>query len=128
MDDPDVKQECVIFAREGLQWSTSRLYIQMFTDEVWAMGGAHTTSYVTVKEDDSDQYLSENLQHKYSKAPGWMFHGTIVGGKKGPAMFWKKEWGNINSASYDLHILSEIQIYMEANPGLIFMQDNAPSH
>ena len=100
----------------------------MFTDEVWASGGAHTTSYVTVKKDGSDRYLSENLQHKYSKAPAWMFYGVIVGGKKGPAIFWEKEWGSIDSAGYDLHILSVIQTYMEANPGLIFMQDNAPSH
>ena len=59
----------------------------MFTDEVWAMGEAHTTSYVTVKKDGSDWYLPENLQHKYSKAPAWMFHETIVGDKKSPAIF-----------------------------------------
>ena len=59
----------------------------MFTDEVWAMGGAHTTSYVTVKQDGSDRYLPENLQHKHRKAPAWMFHGTIVGGRKGPGVF-----------------------------------------
>ena len=57
-----------------------------------------------------------------------MFHGCIVGGKKGPGIFWEKDWGNIKSASYDLCILSQIQIFMDANPGLIFMQDNAPSH
>jgi hypothetical protein len=55
------------------------------------MGGAHTTSYITVKKDSLDQYNSENLQHKYSRAPAWMFHGTIVGGKKGLGIFWEKE-------------------------------------
>jgi hypothetical protein len=55
------------------------------------MGGAHTESWVTVKEDGSDRYWPENLQHKYSKAPAWMFHGTIVDGKKGPTVFWEKE-------------------------------------
>ena len=74
----------------------------MFSDEVWAMGGAHTTSHVTVKKDGSDRYFPENLQHKYSKGPAWMFHGTIVGGRKGPAQFWEKEWGTMNSAKYDL--------------------------
>jgi len=57
-----------------------------------------------------------------------MFHGAIVGGKKGPGIFWEKEWGNINSAKYNIYVLSRIQEFMEANPGLIFMQDNAPSH
>ncbi len=62
------------------------------------MGGAHTTSYVTVKKDRSDRYSPENLQHEYRKAPAWMFHGAIVGGKKGPGIFWEKEWANMNSA------------------------------
>ena len=63
----------------------------MYTNEVWAMGEAHTTSYVTVLEDGSDQYLPENVQYKYSKAPAWMFFGSIIGGKKGLAVFWEKE-------------------------------------
>ena len=48
--------------------------------------------------------------------------------EKGPGIFWEKEWGNIDSASYDFNILSKTQAFMEANPGLIFMQDNAPAH
>jgi hypothetical protein len=92
------------------------------------MGGAHTTSYVTVKKDGSDRYFPENLQHKYAKRPAWMFHGCIVGGTKGPGIFWEKECGNINSVSYNTHILSEVQAYMEVNSGLSFMQDNAPAH
>ena len=63
----------------------------MYTDEVWAMEEAHTKFYITVKENDSDQYLSENLQHKYSKRPGWMFFECIVEGKKEPGIFWEKE-------------------------------------
>jgi hypothetical protein len=62
------------------------------------MGGAHTTSYVTVKEDGFDRYWPQNVQHKYSKKPAWMFHGTIVGGRKGPGLFWEREWSTINSA------------------------------
>lgn len=101
---------------------------QIFSDEVWAMGGAHTTSYVTVKKDGSDRYSAENVQHKYSKAPAWMFHSCIVNGKKGPGLFWEKDWGNMCSASYDEHVLSVVQTFMEQNPSLTFMQDNAPSH
>jgi hypothetical protein len=86
-EDPGVCQERLAFAREGIQWSKERLYQQMFTDEAWAMGGAHTTSYVTVKEDGSDRYWPQNVQHKYSKKPAWMFHGTIVGGRKDPGLF-----------------------------------------
>jgi hypothetical protein len=57
-----------------------------------------------------------------------MFHRFICRGRKGIGIFWDREWGNINSDTYDLHILSQLQAYIEENPGLIFMQDNAPSH
>jgi hypothetical protein len=46
------------------------------------MGGAFTKEYVTVKEDGSDRYDCDCLQHKYRKRPAWMFHGTIVFGGK----------------------------------------------
>lgn len=127
-DDPEVMEERVQFAREGLTWTKERVYQQMFTDEVWAMGGAHTVSYVTVKEDGSDRYTLENATHKYSKAPAWMFHGSIVNGRKGPALFWEKEWGNMKSSTYDTHILAPIAELLHEYPGYIFMQDNASCH
>jgi hypothetical protein len=77
----------VAFAREGITWSVQRVQKQAFSDEVWAHGGTYTVLYVTVKEDGSDRYNTNNVTHKYSKAPAWMFHGTIVGGKKGPGIF-----------------------------------------
>jgi hypothetical protein len=86
-DDPVVMAERLAFAREGITWTPIRVQKQMFSDEVWATGGAHTVSYVTVKEDRSDRYHIENLTHKYSKKPAWMFHRTIVDGKKGPEIF-----------------------------------------
>ena len=115
------------FAEQGIRWSRDRLQCQMFTNEVWAMGEAYTTSFVTVLEDGSDRYLSKNLQHKYFKAPAWMFHGSIVNRRKGPAVFWEKEWGNINSTKYDEHVLVGIAEFMQGTQ-YIFMQDNAPSH
>ena len=129
-DDPAVWAERKAFAEDGITWSRERLQGQMFTDELWANGGAHTTSHVTVKEDGSDRYLPECLQHKYSKLPAWMFHGMIVNGRKGPALFWEKGWGNMNSTNYDEKVLSYIQRFLQehAEEGYIFMQDNAPSH
>tara|TARA_R110002033_G_scaffold158662_1_gene194778 strand:- start:118 stop:600 length:483 start_codon:yes stop_codon:yes gene_type:complete len=61
-----------------------------------------------------------------------MFHGTIAQGKKGPAVFWEKEWGSMNSAKYDAIILNNVQMFvqMEEIQGnyLIWMQDNASCH
>src|SRR5271165_2194899 len=127
-EDPEVMAERLAFAQDGITWSRARLESQLFTDEVWAMGGAHTTSYVTVRKDGLDRYWPANLQHKYSRAPAWMYIGSIVGGKKAVGLFWEKEWGNINSVKYNQFFLSQIEEYMQAHPGLIFMQDNAPSH
>lgn len=90
-EEPDVLQERLAFAREGILRPRDKVLRQMFTDEVWAMGGPFTTSYVTVKPDGSGRYLPENLQHKYSKVLAWIFHGSIVRGKKGPGIFWEKE-------------------------------------
>ena len=107
-DNLEVKEERVAFVEEGLTWTRERIENQIFSDEVWAMGGPFTTSYVTVKKDGSDCYLPENLQHKYSKRPAWMFHGFIFKGRKGIGIFWEKEWGNINSASYNIYVLLKV--------------------
>jgi hypothetical protein len=68
-DDPQVMAQRVAFAQQGITWSQERVHRQMFSDEVWAMGGAHTVLYITVKEDGSGRYDPENVQHKYSKVP-----------------------------------------------------------
>ena len=115
-DDPVIMRERLDFASEAINWSKERLYRQIFSDEVWAHGGAHTQSYVTVKEDGSDRYSPDCLQHKYSKQPAWMFHGTIVFGGKGPAVFWEKDWGSMDSYKYDAVILNNVESFLAANP------------
>jgi hypothetical protein len=129
-DDPEVMQERVDFAEEGLTWTPERLFHQVFSDEVWTMGGAHTQSYITVKEDGSDRLNPECVQHKYRKLPAWMFHGTIVMGGKGPATFWEKEWGSMDSYKYDAVILNNVESFFDANPDkpFVWMQDNASCH
>ena len=109
----------------GLTWTRERVQRICFTDEVWAYGGAHTNSYVTVLKDGSDRLLPECVRHKYSKLPAWMFHGCIVDGKKGPCLFWEKRWGTINSTRYDEKILSMIEQFIcrdHALDGYIFWQ------
>jgi hypothetical protein len=55
------------------------------------------------------------------------FWGALIKGRKGPYIFFEKEWGNVNSEIYNTHALSLIEEYLAHNSG-IFMQDNAPSH
>jgi hypothetical protein len=120
-------------SQEGLTWSKERQYRQIFSDEVWAHGGAHAQSYVTAKEDGSDRYNRECVQHKYGKQPAWMFYRTIVAGVKGLACFWEKEWGSMNSEKYDAVILNNIQAFIQGHQTplggeYIWMQDGASSH
>jgi hypothetical protein len=130
-DDPEVCQERLDLVEDGVTWQPSRVQRICFTDEVWAFGGAHTNSYVTVLKDGSDRLLPECVRHKYSKLPAWMFWGCIVDGKKGPSLFWEKHWGTINSARYNERILSLMEQFIlhdHVLDGYIFWQDNASSH
>ena len=129
-DDPAVCQERLDLAEDGSTWPRSRVQSICFTDEVWAFGGAHTSAYITCLQDGSDRLLPECVRHKYSKLPAWMFWGSIVEGKKGPSLFWEKEWGSINSTRYDERILSMMEQFFRDHPlsRYRFWQDNASSH
>ena len=54
-------QERLEFARIAIQWTEEQVFNIAFSDEVWAMGGVHITSFVTVKSNGSDRYSPENL-------------------------------------------------------------------
>jgi hypothetical protein len=61
-----IMRQRVDFAREGLAWSRERLFLQAFSDEVWAHGGAFTQSYVTVLiEGDPEAICKDQYLLKY---------------------------------------------------------------
>ena len=43
-------------------------------------------------------------------------------------MFWEKDWGTINQASYCEHVVPVIHGWIRMNPHLLFMHDNASGH
>lgn len=59
-----------------------------------------------------------------------MFHGTIVNGEKGPAVFWENDWGTMDSDKYDAVILNNIEAFLHANcdKDFVWMQDNTSCH
>ena len=57
-----------------------------------------------------------------------MFWACFSGSKKGPCLFWEKDWGTINKESYCERIVSLVHGWMRMSPGLLFMQDNASGH
>ncbi len=61
-----------------------------------------------------------------------MFWGSFSGIRKGPGLFWEKDWGSIKSETYQEHILPLVQTELEAlsttGRPIQFIQNNAPAH
>lgn len=118
------------FAREHLDWTIEQWNTILWSDETWVTGGRHRKTYVTRKkgEELNPTCIVERLQRK----GGWMFWGCFAGNRKGPGIFWEKDWGKINADSYQEHIVPVVDgwVQMEEQHGirLTFMQDNAPGH
>ena len=131
-NDLVVINQRLLFAQEGKTWDRQQVASLLFSDKVWAKGGAHTVEWMTMKEDGSDRYNPTCLQHKYSKQKAWMFWGSIKGGKKGLFCFWEKEWGNITLSGYCEYILplvdSYIKIESEHGRQVYFQQDRVACH
>jgi hypothetical protein len=127
-DNPIVMRKRVTFAEQAKTWDRRRLALLLFSDKVWAKGGAHTIEWIIMREDGSNRYNSVCVQHKYSKQKAWMFWGSIIGGKKGPFCFWEKEWGNMTLSGYCEHILPLVELYIESHPGVYFQQDGTACH
>lgn len=99
----------------------------LWSDETWITAGRHRPTYVTRQEGEEidPTCIVEQLQRK----KGWMFWGCFSGlGKKGPCLFWEKEWGTINGDSYRERIIPLIEGWIRLHPEHQFMQDNAPAH
>ena len=62
-------QERLDFALRAVHWLIERVYLQCFSDEVWAHGSVFTQEWVTAKLNGSDRYDPACLQHKYGKQP-----------------------------------------------------------
>ncbi len=61
-----------------------------------------------------------------------MFWGCFNDNKKGPDLFWEKEWGTVKEESYRDQIVPIIDGWIRLNTingqSLTFMQDSAPAH
>jgi hypothetical protein len=44
----------LLFAEEGITWDRQCVACILFSDKVWAKGGAHIVKWITMQEDGSD--------------------------------------------------------------------------
>lgn len=96
----------------------------VWTDETWINGLSSGRRFVTVGPNETAR---EFARAKF-RPNGWMFWGCFAGNQKGPAVIWEKEWGRINSESYQKRILPLLEAFWKDHDSFVIQQDNAPSH
>lgn len=127
----DNRQKRLAWALEHVNWTVDQWRRILWSDETWITGGHHRKQYVTRRP--GEEWDPTCIVERHTKKGGWMFWGCFHGCRKGPGVFWEKDWGYIDAASYQRHIVPVIddwlrqcrQIYGE---NLILMQDGAPGH
>jgi transposase len=114
------------WAREHIHWTEEQWYQVLWSDETWVTGGRHRRTLITQKP--GEELLPDCVVERIPRPSGWMFWACFAGDIKGPSLFWEKEWGSINTASYIEHIVPLVDGWIHLNSHLRFMQDNAPAH
>ena len=123
---PANRAKRVAFAEAHIHWTVEQWNTILWSDESWMCGGRHRKRRVTRLAGESldETCIVERLPRKR----GWMFWGCFNGSRKGPCLFWEKEWGSINTERYCERIVPLVHGWIRMYPGLVFMQDNASSH
>lgn len=119
------------WAQERLSWTIDDWKKILWTDETWITGGTHRKGWVTRLP--GEEWEDSCVIYRHQRKGGWMFWGSFHGTKKGPGVFWEKDWGKINAESYQQHIVPVIDGWIrlrQATNGdnLTLMQDGAPGH
>ena len=82
------------WALEHVNWTQSQWNSVPWSDETWVTSDRHTRTWVTwrPREEYYTTYIVERIQRKR----GWIVSGTFHGSRKGPCLFWEKDWGKIS--------------------------------
>jgi hypothetical protein len=83
------------------------------------IGGRYIKIWVIRKP--GEELDSICIVEKIRRKRGWMFWGCFSGLRKGPCLFWEKEWKSINKESYCNRIVSLVHGWLYLNPTLKFM-------
>ncbi|OAL38310.1 hypothetical protein AYO20_02369 [Fonsecaea nubica] len=120
------RQARLEWALEHRSWTKEQWNQILWSDETWITGYRHRRTFVTRKA--GEELNSDCIVERVPRPRGWMFWGSFNANIKGPSLFWEKEWGSITSETYCERIVPLIQGWIRLNPGLLYMQDNAPAH
>lgn len=114
------------WALAHVNWTQEQWNAILWTDETWVTGGRHRKQWIT--RQPGEELDDTCVVDKIRKRRGWMFWGCFSGTRKGPCLFWEKDWGSINQRSYCERTVPVIDGWLRMNPGLQLMQDGAPGH
>lgn len=122
------------FAHEHRDWSLDQWKSILWSDETWMTYGRHRKTYVTRKK--SEKLEDTCVVDREQRKQGWLFWGCFSGYRKGPGLFWEKEWGSISGQTYNERIVPLISGWITLNTleqqqqqqRLVLMHDNAPAH
>ncbi len=123
----------VAFAKEHRKWTFEQWARFLWSDETWVVDGRNRKTRVLRRP--GEEWDETCVEEKIQRKKGWMWWGSFHGDVKGPAFFWKKDWGMIGGASYREHTVPVVAQYLCDIAGLkgeayemLFMQDGAPGH
>jgi hypothetical protein len=115
------------WANSHVDWTSGQWREIIWSDETWVIAGNHRKTYTTRKSGGALE--STCVEERPQRQSGWMFWGSFHSNVKGPSIFWEKDWGKINQATYQAHTVPVVlHGWIRLNPGIKFMQDNAPGH
>ncbi len=115
------------WAIEHVGWTYEQWKKILWSDETWVNGDQHIKTYVTRRK--GEEWDPTCIIERHQRRKGWMFWGCFHGDKKGPGVFWEKDWGSIKETTYRAHIVPIIDDWIQTNGGdLTFMQDGVPAY
>lgn len=119
------------WAQEHLHWTVEDWRKVLWTDETWVTGGHHRKLYVTRRH--GEEWDPTCVIERHQRKRGWMFWGCFSGDRKGPGIFWEKDWGSVRADTYQEHTIPIIDGWIRLcrqmyGDNLILMQDGAPAH
>ncbi|KAF6815631.1 hypothetical protein CMUS01_12404 [Colletotrichum musicola] len=125
------RQKRLAWAYENNHWTVEDWRKVLWTDETWITGGHHTKLYVTRRP--GEEWDPTCIIEKHQRKRGWMFWVCFSGDRKGPGIFWEKNWGSVNAETYQQYTVPIIDGWIrlcqqQYRDNLILMQDGAPAH
>ena len=104
------RQQRLQWAQEHKNWTKEQWGTILWSNETWTTG--HSKKKVYVTRTTEEELQATCIVERHRKQKGWMFWGSFAGNMKGPCLFWEKDWGSINTASYQAKIVPLIDSWI----------------